>query len=410
MDGIFGSWTEVGPPPSTTGRRRTGPTVRVGCALLGASNRPTPEVHHRHPEGPVGSNVPPRPEGLSLGDASVPNGVIPDQPRRSPRLGAVLVGIACCPEGMERTLQGFGPASRASSRPREGTPVSSGAGATDLVRRESAWQRAGPPGRSEPTEEHASRSWFARKEVDVGPPRRTALPAERRRPRETDRLGRPSGRTGREPRRRVSLPDPKPHERDRMKHAGRSRRGGNRQGREKRRRRSEASLEARDEEPGPFGTCTTVLLFGREPRAVSTGLRSLSFRASARNGELRSWRTTDGRPSLVRPRNGIGRQQGRDVPSGERPGPAAGRPRDEPDAVGYRWPPSCERATLGTSVPVRTRLHGEPTMPRLSGWPHAGRPTRRNPMAVHPWTVASRTAEPPITTTDSSAVGQWAAT
>jgi hypothetical protein len=53
-----------------------------------------------------------------------------------------------------------------------------------------------------------------------------------------------------------------------MKHAGRLWRGVTRQGRVKRRRRTEASVEARDEEPGPFGTCTAVLLFGRGQRVV----------------------------------------------------------------------------------------------------------------------------------------------
>lgn len=94
------------------------------------------------------------------------------------------------------------------------------------------------------------------------------IPAVRGRSRETGRTDRPSGRTNRLPARGSFLPEEEPHERDRMKHAGRPRRGVSRQGREKRRRRNEARLEARDEEPGPIGTCTPPRLFGAGEGAV----------------------------------------------------------------------------------------------------------------------------------------------
>jgi hypothetical protein len=183
---------------------------------------------------------------------------------------------------------------------REGTPVTSGASAADSVRRESAWHRAGPPGGSDPVEHPASRPWFARDGADAGPPRRTSFRAKRRTPWGTDRVDGPSGRPSREPSRRASLPTPKPQERDRMKHAGRLWRGATRQGRVKRRRRTEASVGARDEEPGPFGTCTAVLLLGRGQRAVIR----LPAPVAPNLGSMRAARGAGGRPEHDHPRSG----------------------------------------------------------------------------------------------------------
>lgn len=156
----------------------------------------------------------------------------------------------------------------ASSRLREETPVSSGAVAFDLVRRESVWQRAGPLEGVSPR---------------TSPYRIPGLPGAGRtqdhhggpRPGSAEEVAgnRSDGTTfgPLQPRtlQWVIPPEPKPHERDRMKHAGQPRRGVTRQGREKRRRRNEASVETRDEESGPIGTCTPTILFGGAPGAVS---------------------------------------------------------------------------------------------------------------------------------------------
>lgn len=242
---------------------------------------------------------------------------MPALARRIPHLGAEPRRMR--PRfGLEAVLArgDLGPRQQPPSHPREGTPVTSGASAADSVRRESAWQRAGPPGGSDPMEDAMSRPWFARDGADAGPPRWTSLRAARSNPWGTDRSGRPSGRTVREPSRRSSLPDPKPQERDRMKHAGRLWRGATRQGREKRRRRTEASVGARDEEPGPIGTCTAVLSSGKGPRAVIPFLapHATDF------GPQRANRGTGGGPEHGRPRSGPGvghdGSRARTIPSG----------------------------------------------------------------------------------------------
>jgi len=225
---------------------------------------------------------------------------VPGLTRRTPRLGAERAGLVAVrsrvgPRGRESRFP-----DATSVSPREGTPVASGASAADSVRRESAWRRAGPPGGSDPVEHPVFRPWFARDGADADPPRWVSFRGTRRTPRGTDRVRRPSGRTAREPSRRVSLPDPKPQERDRMKQAGRLWRGATRQGRVKRRRRTEASVEARDEEPGPFGTCTAVSLLGRRARAVIP----LLWPVAASFGSTWPAREAGGRPEHDHPRSG----------------------------------------------------------------------------------------------------------
>jgi hypothetical protein len=141
--------------------------------------------------------------------------------------------------------------------------------AFDLVRRESVWQRAGPP------ESRASARGRARAPGSPGRDGRGSasadpIPASAFRTSGTPLATDPRvGNRGDSP--EVIPNGPKPQERDRMKNAGRARRGVNRQGREKRRRRSEAGVEARDEESGPPGQPSRAL----SSESVSTvGTRS----------------------------------------------------------------------------------------------------------------------------------------
>ena len=164
-----------------------------------------------------------------------------------------------------------------------------------------------------------------------------------------------------------------------MKHAGRPRRGVTRQGREKRRRRNEASVEARDEEPGPIGTCTPTNLFGGAPGVVS-GPHRRSYRASAH----RDRQGVGGRPmdeTHGPPRTGSRRREGAVAPLGERPRRITGRARAGLDAMGRSRPPGDrEEAHLRmdgrsvrarhrsrTSVPDRRQAPGAPATPRQPG-------------------------------------------
>jgi hypothetical protein len=245
------------------------------------------------------------------------------------------------------------------------TPVSSGAVAFDLVRRESVWQRAGPSEgvspRTNPRRIPGSPG-AGRTQDHQGDPRPGSAGDHGE--------GRSTGVTfgphrARTPR-RVIPPEPKPHERDRMKHAGRPRRGVTRPGREKRRRRNEASVEARDEEPDPIGTCTPANLFGGAAGAV--------FRPpSVERGELRlsaSGEGVGGRPVDVThgpSRTGSRRRPGAAVPLGEQPQRVDERTREGPDAMG------------------RCRSLGEPRGgPSSDGWPDGSRPPREQDLDPAP--------------------------
>jgi hypothetical protein len=286
------------------------------------------------------------------------------------------------------------------------------------------------------------------------------IPVERVASRGTDRIGRPSGSTAREPAREVFLPESKPHERDRMKHAGRPRRGVTRQGRVKRRRRTEARVEARDEEPEPHS--------GRASWAPSSeGTRERSSGPSAGRGELRLdsiHAGTVGGPTDESPWSGLQRGpmameqdriprdpdapqrrkapsapdewrvDGRQVRSSYRAGSLGTSPGADPGWTGRTTevlgPPerSSEGILTGTgpsgSWPgeiARTRRAGPAPVPSASARrtgrsPHLWAPGHRR----FPCTAAHRPFdrersptgphEPSSTTTDSSAVGQWTGT
>jgi hypothetical protein len=202
-----------------------------------------------------------------------------------------------------------------------------------------------------------------------------------------------------------------------MKHAGRPRRGANRQGREKRRRRNEASLEARDEEPDPIGTCTP-LGSSEQGRARSSGFRRRTNRASVRHFRRGSWRRTDGRSPMVQPRGEVRRWIGADAPSGE-------RPRRVTEGLAKDWTRWVDAGRQGiTSAPVFGWTQARFTSAR--GWgfgpgPSAGtRRTSQTPpfgwspadlrrtVAPRPFPADGRSGPPTITATDSSVVGQWA--
>ena len=142
-----------------------------------------------------------------------------------------------------------------------------------------------------------------------------------------------------------------------MKHAGRLWRGASRQGRVKRRRRTEASVGARDEEPGPFGTCTAVLLLGRGQRAVIR----LPAPVAPNLGSMRAARGAGGRPEHDHPR------------SGKAWGPTAAERRRAPRGV--------------------TELRRQKTSHRTGCLVTQGRSPRASP-APHP-RVRNRTGSPP---------------
>jgi hypothetical protein len=96
------------------------------------------------------------------------------------------------------TAWSFGSGPDIEPHPRAETPVSSGAVAFDLVRRESVWQRAGPPEGASPRTA-ARRSLVRQARVGRRITPVVLDPVAGRRARGTERPPRPSGRTGREP-------------------------------------------------------------------------------------------------------------------------------------------------------------------------------------------------------------------
>jgi hypothetical protein len=279
---------------------------------------------------------------------------------------------------------------------REETPVSSSAVAFDLVRRESVWQRAGPS-------EGASSRTSPRRIPGLPGAGRTQDHQGDPRPGSAsdDVEGRTTGATFGPHRTRtprwVIPPDPKPHERDRMKHAGWPRRGATRPGREKRRRRNEASVEARDEEPGPIGTCTPTILLGGAPGAVFRPPPSItaSFGSpgSSRESAVVRWRVP-----TVRSGPGLDGVPAQLPPSGSsRNGTSDGSEPDRArwDAVGHQgaarksisgW--TDERFAPATGTGSRSRpqgrhpVHRRRSVLRVSS---AGRLSSRRTPAVPAW-------------------------
>ena len=188
-----------------------------------------------------------------------------------------------------------------------------------------------------------------------------------------------------------------------MKHAGRPRRGATRPGREKRRRRNEASVEARDEEPGPIGTCTPTILSGGAPGAVfrppPSIMASFGSPRSARESAVVRWM----KPT-VRSGPGLEAAPARTPPSGS----GHGGTTEGPELDRARWDAAGPLGASCGSPSSDGRTHGTPGVPaalRQSGlvrWPsvvppHAGRSRVDRP---------SRLADPSSTATDSSVVGQ----
>jgi hypothetical protein len=179
-----------------------------------------------------------------------------------------------------------------------------------------------------------------------------------------------------------------------MKHAGRPRRGATRQGREKRRRRNEASVEARDEEPEPIGTCTSAPLLGGAPGAASrpppSTATSFGSARPARGPAGDRWTAP-----TVRHRTGTRRRVDVVAPLGASSRKPARRPRNGLDAMGARRPPGNReeghlrvdghtaraRTRVRTSVPARPQAPGDRRNPVIrastAGLPyaplHAGR-------------------------------------